>query len=144
MSKLLHTNSLDSPIYQDAKNIRLEVFVKEQHVPVEIEIADEDKAIHCVLYNENDQALGTVRLLPINDTTMKVQRMAVIKEGRGSGVGKEIMTQVEKIAKGQGATTLILGAQLHALDFYQSLGYSPYDEPYVEANIQHQNMKKTV
>jgi len=144
MSKLLHTESLDSPIYQDAKKIRLEVFVKEQQVPVEIEIADEEKAIHCVLYDETNHPLGTVRLLPIDDTQMKIQRMAVIKEARGSGVGKEIMTQVETIAKENGANTLVLGAQLHALEFYRTLGYTPFGDTYIEATIKHQNMKKTI
>jgi len=144
MTTLLYTQSLDSPIYQDAKKIRMNVFVKEQQVPIEIEIADEDKAIHCVLYDDSQMPLGTVRLLPIDENTMKVQRMAVTKEARGRGVGKDIMTKIESIAKEHGATNLCLGAQLHALEFYRSLGYMPYGDTYIEANISHQNMKKTV
>ncbi|UUV99882.1 GNAT family N-acetyltransferase [Vagococcus luciliae] len=144
MSPLLHTNDLNSTIYHDAKEIRLNVFVKEQNVPKSIEIADEELAIHCVLYNENKKPLGTVRLLPIDKTTMKVQRMAVAKEARGKGVGKQLMTYVEDVAKQYHVSTLILGAQLHAFDFYQSLGYKPFGDTYLEANIEHQNMKKII
>ncbi|MGX6971071.1 GNAT family N-acetyltransferase [Vagococcus bubulae] len=144
MSQLFHTEDLNSTVYHDAKTIRLNVFVKEQHVPESIEIANEDQAIHCVLYDDNQHALGTVRLLPIDSTSMKVQRMAVEKEARGSGVGKQLMMYAEEVAKQYHTSTLILGAQLHAFDFYQSLGYEPFGDTYLEANIEHQNMKKTI
>lgn len=144
MVNLIHTQDLTSKAYEDAKRIRLDVFVNEQHVPESIEIADEDQAIHCVLYDNNQQALGTVRLFPIDETSMKIQRMAVAKDARGKGIGKQLMEYAEQVAKTHQANTLILGAQLHALDFYHSLGYEPFGDTYIEANIQHQNMKKTV
>ena len=144
MSQLLHTNDLHSTIYHDAKDIRLNVFVKEQNIPKSIEIADEELAIHCVLYDENRKPLGTVRLIPIDKTTMAVQRMAVDKEARGKGVGKQLMTYIEDVAKQYNVSTLILGAQLHAVDFYRSLGYESFGDTYREATIEHQHMKKTI
>lgn len=144
MANLIHTQDLTSKVYEDAKRIRLDVFVIEQHVPESIEIADEDQAIHCVLYDDNQQALGTVRLLPIDETTMKIQRMAVAKDARGKGIGIQLMNYAEQVATKYQANTLILGAQQHALGFYHSLGYEPFGNPYIEANIQHQKMKKTV
>ncbi|MGX4686654.1 GNAT family N-acetyltransferase [Vagococcus sp. JNUCC 83] len=144
MTKLLHTKDLNSPVYKDAKQIRLNVFVKEQHVPESIEIANEDQAIHCVMYNDDDTPLGTVRLLPIDDKSMKIQRMAVEKTARGLGVGKQLMLYAEKVAKDHQATEIILGAQIQALNFYESLGYDSFGDTYIEANIKHINMKKTV
>lgn len=144
MTKLLHTKNINSPVYKDAKQIRLNVFVKEQHVPESIEIADEEQAIHCVIYSDDSTPLGTVRLLPIGVKSMKIQRMAVEKEARGLGVGKQLMLYAEQVAKEHNATELVLGAQIHALSFYESLGYKSFSDTYIEANIEHQNMKKTI
>ena len=38
----------------------------------------------------------------------------------------------------------ILGAQMHAMGFYKSNGYEEYGEEFLDANIPHMNMKKTI
>ena len=65
---LLHfewTQDLKSKTYLDALDIRKEVFVEEQQVPVSIEIDDlEDKTLHLVGYEES-VPVATARIYPM-------------------------------------------------------------------------------
>lgn len=139
---IVQTKDTMSQIYLDALKIRYQVFVKEQGVQLEREIdKDEAYAVHFVLYEDNE-ALATVRLLPVDETTMKLQRMAVKKEARHRGLGNIIIAEAEKFAKQQGFTTIKLGAQLTAQEFYEKMGYQAYGEIFLDAGIQHIAMKK--
>lgn len=139
---IVQTKDTMSQIYLDALKIRYQVFVKEQGVQLEREIdKDEAYAVHFVLYEDNE-ALATVRLLPVDETMMKLQRMAVKKEARHRGLGNIIIAEAEKFAKQQGFTTIKLGAQLTAQEFYEKMGYQAYGEVFLDAGIQHIAMKK--
>lgn len=139
---IVQTKDTMSQIYLDALKIRYQVFVKEQGVQLEREIdKDEAYAVHFVLYEDNE-ALATVRLLPVDETTMKLQRMAVKKEARHRGLGNIIIAEAEKFAKQQGFTTIKLGAQLTAQEFYEKMGYQAYGEVFLDAGIKHIAMKK--
>lgn len=134
-----------SEIYLDAVRIRNKVFVQEQGVPIELEIdRNEAYAIHFVLYDDEKQALATVRLLPLNDDQMKLQRMAVLPRYRGNGYGVTIIEAAERFAKEQGFKEITLGAQLTAKDFYSKLGYLPKGEIFQDAGIDHVQMTKNI
>lgn len=141
--KILITKDTMSEIYLDAVRIRQKVFVQEQKVPANLEIdSDEAYAVHFVLYIDDQKPAATVRLLPLDDTTIKLQRMAVLKELRGKNLGAAIIKEAESFAKQQGFTTIKLGAQLTAKNFYQKLGYYAYGEVFQDAGIPHIQMKK--
>lgn len=141
--KIVHTRDTMSQLYLDAVKIRQTVFVKEQGVPEELEIdQDEAKAIHFVLYDP--QATATLRLLPLDDRNLKLQRMAVLKEFRGKDYGRHLVLAAEAFAQENLYQTITLGAQLTAIDFYQHLGYQPVGEIFWDAGIQHQKMSKTL
>lgn len=142
MTKFLKSTDLTSNTYKDALAIRMDVFVKEQEVPKEMELEYEDECIHIVIYNDDAKAMGTVRLKPLEDLVMKIQRMAVLKEYRGQGVGRQLMLYAEKVARAMGATTLLLGAQVQAIPFYESLGFSICSDMYLDAGIEHKDMDK--
>ena len=141
--KILITKDTMSDIYLDAVRIRQKVFVQEQGVPANLEI-DENEAysVHFVLYTEEEKPAATVRLLPLDDQTFKLQRMAVLKEYRGKKLGAEIIAEAETFAKQQGFKTIELGAQLTAETFYQKLGYVAYGEIFQDAGIDHVHMRK--
>ncbi|WP_321386590.1 GNAT family N-acetyltransferase [uncultured Enterococcus sp.] len=142
--KIVHTKDTMSDIYLDALRIRNQVFMIEQGVPKDIEIDKNEAAcIHFVLYIEN-QAAATCRLLPLENGVMKLQRMAVLKEYRGRSLGREIVQETEHFSRNQGYNTITLGAQLTAVDFYEKLGYSKHGELFMDANIPHYQMDKSV
>lgn len=71
---------------EDCFYIRKKVFVEEQGVPEESEIDEyESESIHLIGY-DNEQPVATARIRPINETTVKIERVAVIKSHRGQGI----------------------------------------------------------
>ncbi len=135
------TSNLSSQTYQDALTIRKEVFVDEQQVPLSIEIDQEDVCIHFVLY-DNEVPQATVRIQEKDNLVYKIQRMAVLKSARKKGYGRQLMTYVEEFAKHNHMNELMLGAQDHAIPFYEALGYQVFGEEYLDAGIKHFDMKK--
>jgi predicted GNAT family N-acyltransferase len=123
-----------------ASRIRFEVFVEEQKVPREIELDDQDVAsVHALAFQENT-AVGTGRLLPDGH----IGRMAVLKDWRGRGVGGSILGALVDAAKARGDRSVVLSAQVHAIDFYRKHGFVPEGEVYEEAGIPHQEMRLVI
>lgn len=143
--KILITKDTMSDIYLDAVRIRQKVFVQEQGVPANLEI-DENEAysVHFVLYTDDQKPAATVRLLPLDDQTFKLQRMAVLKDYRGNNLGAEIIAEAELFAKQQQFKKIELGAQLTAEKFYQKLGYIAYGEVFQDAGIDHAYEERVV
>ncbi|MGF2615392.1 GNAT family N-acetyltransferase [Rossellomorea vietnamensis] len=126
---------------QDAMEVRKEVFVHEQNVPLEEEIDEfENTSDHFVLYDENEPVgAGRFRL---KDEQGKVERICVLAKTRGKGAGKVIMDFIEEHARSKDVPALILNAQTHAIPFYEGLGYSVTSDEFLDAGIPHKSMKK--
>lgn len=120
--------------------IRRAVFIDEQNVDEDIEMDGlEDEGIHVLLTHDGTPA-GCARLM-IDGTTGKIGRVAVLKEFRGLGLGKAVMEESARILKARGGLRFIrLGAQVHAIAFYESLGYHVDGAEYLDANIPHRPM----
>lgn len=140
------TQDTGSDIYSHSLKIRQTVFVKEQHVPAELEI-DEHEA-HCcyfLLLLDDGTPVSTLRILP-SDTgeTALIQRVATLKAYRGQGYAHQLMVFVLNDLKTQGFKTAELHAQIQALSFYEGLGFEAYGDIFLDAGIQHLAMKKIV
>lgn len=128
----------------DAYQVRKEVFVEEQGVPVELEIDElEEEAIHFVGYEE-EQPVAASRMRFV-DTYAKMERICVKKEWRGKGLGKELLLAMEDAARKHDYQQAKLHAQVHAKAFYQSLGYIVLsDKEFMDAGIPHVAMVKSL
>lgn len=130
-------------VYEDALDIRKNVFVVEQSVPEELEIDELENECHYVVGYINAIPVTTARLYVTSDNYVKVQRVAVSQTYRGKHLGNQLMKEVEKYAKSElCATTLKLGAQQYAVPFYEKLGYTVYSDSYLDAGIWHKDMYK--
>lgn len=129
---------------QQAFSIRTKVFVEEQNVPVEEELDSFDvldgECQH-VLLTENDVAVGTGRVRLVEQYG-KIQRVAILKEYRQHGFGKVIIIKLEQLAAELGATKAKLDAQVHAIGFYEKLGYTVQSDVFMDAGIEHVLMVK--
>lgn len=122
---------------EDAQRLRIEVFVIEQSVPIELEWDESDEiSIHAVAYDEDGQPIATGRLLPDGH----IGRMAVRKNLRGSGIGSQVLNTLLAEAKRIGHSKLILHAQIHAQGFYEKHGFIRAGEEFMEAGIPHMEM----
>jgi predicted GNAT family N-acyltransferase len=129
--------------------IREVVFIEEQHVPEGIERDAEDaRAFHILAFAEG-HAIGTGRLValpqPPRDETGRwgqIGRMAVLQAHRQFGVGKRLLEALEAEARRQGMTGILLRAQLYAIGFYEHHRYAPVGPVFLEAGIEHVEMRK--
>jgi predicted GNAT family N-acyltransferase len=125
--------------------IRHTVFVGEQNVPVELERDEYDGggAIHFIALVDG-KAEGTGRLRVMGDWA-KIQRVAVSPGMRGTGLGAQIMQQIEEYVRREClASAITLGAQIDAAGFYERLGYVRHGDEFDDAGIVHIEMRKQV
>lgn len=136
---------INDQMLQDCFKIRKEVFVKEQHVPEDNEIDKyEDTAIHIIGYDEDNQPIVTARIRMLEGAIGKVERVAILKEYRGLGLGLKLLQFAEKIAHEHHLTHLTMHAQYYAIPFYEKLGYITTGQPFYEENIKHIVMNKNM
>ena len=133
----------------DAAKVRLEVFVHEQKIPLELEWDEADQtALHAVAYNTLGQAIGCARLLSSllskPPQAAKVGRMAVKRVLRGSNVGAALLNVLMGTARQRGHVEMLLHAQRSAQGFYERAGFMVRGEPFEEVNIAHVEMFKTL
>lgn len=129
---------------EQAFAIRRDVFVKEQGVPLEAELDAFDtlgEGTTHVLVLDGELAVGTGRFR-LKDGVGKVERVCVLQQARGTGVGNIIMEKIEQLARTQGFKKLKLHGQTHAERFYHQLGYETTSEEFIEENIPHVEMTK--
>jgi YbgC/YbaW family acyl-CoA thioester hydrolase len=125
----------------DARRVRTEVFVNEQRIPADLEWDEADAtAVHAVAYNRLGQAVATGRLLPAQDGTCMIGRMAVHQVLRGCGFGEQVLRALAAEARKRGDRAIELHAQRTARAFYARLGFAAQGEPYEEAGIPHITM----
>lgn len=137
--------SLSIDVTQDLEaclKLRFEVFVDEQGVPVEEERdALDDTATH-LLALQDGTPVGTARIV-FQGETAKIGRVCVVKSARGTGLGAKLIEACVSVAGNQaGITRAKLGAQTHAIGFYEKLGFEVYGPVYLDAGIDHRDMVK--
>jgi len=130
--------------YTEAKKlirqVRNDVFVEEQGVAREEEFdEDDDKCVHAIASNDG-LPIATGRLRRDG----RIGRIAVVREARGTGIGKRIMCALEKHARDSGIDHLWAHAQVHALGFYERLGYFVSGEVFMEEGIPHRHIEKEI
>ena len=122
------------------RRLRREVFIEEQGVAEADEVDDlDDQAIHLLALRDG-QPVGSARLLTCGETG-KVGRVCVLRQARGTGLGAALMrAAVAEFAAMAGVRRVKLGAQTHALGFYQRLGFVAVGPEYLDAGIPHREM----
>ncbi|MEG0258539.1 MAG: GNAT family N-acetyltransferase [Lysinibacillus sp.] len=130
--------------YDDAFTVRTTVFVKEQGVPVHLELDEHDKtATHFIIY-DHEQPIGAARLRIIENGVAKVERVSILLPYRGKKLGVLIMNEIEKHAAHLVLHTLKLHAQSYAIPFYEKLGYTVTSPEFMDAGIPHRSMEKNI
>ena len=134
-------------------DVRLEVFVAEQAVPLaqEIDARDEEPTtIHLLASGADGTPLGAGRLLmePEHPGRVHLGRLAVRSIARGTGLGARIVAALEQTAlshSGRPSVEVVLSAQEQAMGFYKRCGYRVLNgHRYLDAGIWHQDMAHIV
>ena len=129
--------------------LRIEVFVKEQKVPIELELDEKDHSentIHIGYFNDN-KLIGVARLIDLDKDVIHMGRVVIDKEYRGKGISRKLIIGCETTAKNilKREVIIELSAQIQAEKFYESLGYNRInDKIYLDAGIEHVDMRKII
>lgn len=126
--------------YPLSREIREEVFVKEQEYPIELEFDEADENCWHLVLTDDEKAIATARLLKLSEGVFKPGRIAVLKEYRGKNIGAELLTLIIEKAKEMGAKELHIGAQTYAVGFYEKFGFKTTGEEYMDEHIPHIDM----
>lgn len=126
------------------RQLRRTVFIEEQGVSEADEVDDLDgQAIH-LLARDGGVPVGSARLLVFGHIG-KVGRVCVLASHRGTGLGAALMRAAVAELRGvPGVTMVKLGAQVHALGFYDRLGFVAVGDVYDDAGIAHRDMVLTL
>lgn len=121
--------------------VREEVFVREQNVPLEMELDEDDpRSVHVLARTDEGTPVGAGRLTPDG----KIGRMAVMKNRRATGIGTAILRVLLEQARARGREQVILHAQADAVAFYTKHGFAISGDDFMEAGILHRPMRLTL
>lgn len=130
--------------WQDAANelqkIRIEVFIKEQKVPEELEWDNADLTCQHLLVMIDNQGVATARIL----SSGQIGRMAVLKDYRQQGIGSAMLTSLLEVASTMNLQSVFLNAQVEAILFYKKFGFVEQGDLFNDAGIMHKRMTKTL
>lgn len=122
--------------------LRTAVFVDEQGVAPEEELdGRDDEARHLVAVTPAGAVVGTCRLL-VDGEKVKLGRMAVAREHRGTGIAGLLLDAADAEARALGGRRIVLGAQLPAIGIYERAGYAARGDVFLDAGIEHRWMEK--
>ncbi|MGA7936715.1 MAG: GNAT family N-acetyltransferase [Kovacikia sp.] len=122
--------------------IRYRVFQIEQGVAPELEFDDQEEESQHLLAYWQGAPVGTARIRMLEPTTAKVERVAVLEEARGLGIGKKIMEKAIELLETANVSMVQINAQELVKNFYQKLGFEPEGAVFEEAGIPHVKMRK--
>jgi len=137
MSEVVKFNPDNKLLLETAFSIRRKVFVEEQHTEEEEEFEKDDECVHFLIYNKG-VAVGAARHRR-TDKGIKLERFALVKEGRGKGLGYDLLRFVLTDAR-QFKKPIYLHAQVTVVDFYKQQGFVVVGAKFIEANIEHYPM----
>jgi GNAT superfamily N-acetyltransferase len=104
--------------------VRIEAMVKGFQIPMNQEFDENDgEDTEYVVAIDGVLPVGTCRLYRVDDTTAKIERVAVIEEYRGQGVGSLVIKEAEKWLSDKGIRKVIITSRDVAVEFYEKLGY---------------------
>lgn len=126
-----------------ARLVRTKVFIKEQGIPEAEEWDDMDAlCTHVVALNSQGEPIATARLLPSQNGTAKIGRMAVLLDWRGQGIGALMLQRLLQTAQERSDQEAVLHAQTQAQGFYAAHGFVASGEVFKEVDIDHLLMVK--
>lgn len=140
MYKIEFITSLDSR-FCDVKRIRTTVFTNEQGAKADEEFDKYDNtADFALVVDEKGNIAGTGRVA-LTDKGYKIGRIAILKEYRGQHLGDMLVKALIQKAQQKGAKAVFVDSQLHAVAFYEKIGFAPCGQQIIDRGLEHIPMK---
>lgn len=125
-------------------DIRRKVFIEEQNIPEAEEWDDKDMLADHFLAFCDGAPIGTARAYPDGDA-IRIGRIAVLPQGRGKGLGRDMLLTALNHGAALGHKTAMLDAQTHAIAFYEALGFVAEGAEFDDGSgIMHKRMTRAI
>ncbi|WP_295046868.1 GNAT family N-acetyltransferase [uncultured Paracoccus sp.] len=122
--------------------LRRAVFIDEQGVSEAEEMDDQDAGAIHLLARLDGLPVGTARIV-LKGPTGKIGRVCVLPQARGTGLGAALIrAALDVLCARPGLRQAELGAQTHAIGFYEKLGFVAHGPVYDDAGIPHRDMTR--
>lgn len=116
--------------FVDALRIRVTVFNIERGMPLGWEPDEYDKNAQQFVAAAGGRVVGTARLREEPRRALKIERMAVLREYRGRGIGRGLTRYVVRSALDQNPERIWLEAQSSVRSFYERVGFHVTSDEY--------------
>jgi len=138
----------DLNVYElyDILKLRNEVFVVEQTCVFQ-DADNKDRYCHHLMGLVDNDLGAYARIVPagVSFPQPSIGRVITKADYRKTGLGKALMGKaIEECDRLFGKQVIKIGAQLHLKHFYQSFGFKQSGEPYLEDEIPHIEMIRSV
>jgi predicted GNAT family N-acyltransferase len=145
MNNITTIIAIDREQIARVQKMRSKIFGEEQGIPREMDLdGKDDSSIHVFLCQANSPEPIASGRLTIEGNTGILSRIAVVQDFRGSGIGKRIVQELEKIAKEKNVKELTLDPHAYLEKFYADLGYEKIHGAKQVANHQLITMTKNI
>lgn len=116
--------------------VRMSVFVLERQMELVEEFDELDVSnIDYVVMYEGEKPVSTGRYELLDSETIRVGRIATLKEYRGQKLGRTIIQAIEEIGRKKGCTKSSIHSEQTAASFYEELNYQIVSDEFYENNV---------
>lgn len=122
--------------------IRRFVFQGEQGVDPVLDFDGHDETATQLIAYLEQQPVGTARIRYLDNKTAKIERLAVLSQARGLGIGKKIMQKAIEVVFEKDVQEVLIHAQEYVKGLHEQLGFQQEGERFEEAGIPHVKMRK--
>ncbi|MET1256572.1 GNAT family N-acetyltransferase [Aliikangiella maris] len=117
----------DKLLIESVYQLRNSIFIEEQGIAKALDKDGKDEASKHLLIYIDDTVAATGRLFMRSDGVAELSRIAVNPQFRGAGLGKLVVEELEKLARSQNTSRMILHPHDYLESFYAQLGYRRVD-----------------
>ena len=133
--------------YFEILYLRTEIFVVEQNCPYQ-EVDEKDRqSFHLFGRAQHGEVIAVTRILPqgVSYNEVSIGRVGLKKDYRGKGIADTLMIESFNFIKNQfGTVPIRISAQEYLLNYYNKHGFNQVGDMYLEDDIPHLEMLKSI
>lgn len=114
--------------------------------PIGLCLANEDLSSECDDWHIGafcgEKLAGVLILTKADSDSVRMRQVGVDEAEQGKGVGRQLVTFAEQLARERGISHVHLNARKTAVGFYERLGYHSVGGEFLDVGIPHRRMEK--
>lgn len=134
-----------TPAYDETVRLRRDIL----RIPLELEFYPEDLALefdqyHLGGYDQNNDLVACLVLKALPKSEIKMRQVAVQADLQSKGIGQLMVNASEELGRSLGFKKMVLHARKTAVPFYKKLKYKTSGKEFLEVEIPHFKMVKSL